>query len=813
MLPLHKRHVDPNDFAGYADLLDNMVARLTNDRDDAPSYLIIGERKLGKTSFLLKLHDRLGRRLSEPGTRLVALPLYISCKELKKSRSAREGLEDLESFYRAIIGCVKHTWTDPIALAIGQDRQTQLSIETCTLRPGSQRLGRPDDQLLEIVIQDLNIIIGQLAPESSRLVLLIDDADELLNVSWAASLFGHLFSLLDSVAHDQADHAFCREQLSVVLASRPMPNKSYARRLLDRLNKERLHALVRSDVSWLLRKRLQFSLDAKYIDKVYFATGGHPWMVQYLIEQLRRYYGQDEVERDLDMLITRRFQRDEENCAILRYLFGRLPQRGGEILAYLAQRPQGATANQLVEVLSPLRAGVPLARPAIVRQLNELQQLGVVYSLQPEAEANAKLYAVPDIFRAWFLEYTGGNVTLNVLSCPEPGKNGPAPQSIDLLPTKPFSLLLSLKHQVLIADGLYSRFSEVPADFSRAARERNREARRIEFMLRDVSAAKEGLISVAYNLARDFIRPDWESVWDDYYRTMRDDDLESAVRFILKTEDPTLLDFPVELLQLHGEFLALSVPVFKEVIGLEYEDRVYHMSGGCFPPNEPLNVLLVASSFEGDREYPLLPHTLSELREICRALREPGQAGPLRIGEIVVLCNEEFDEPVRLVLPATKVHLQNALNGTLNDIKGTKFQILHYSGHYEYQDNEDTAGLILQGQDGETDRLSLSELKNGVKTAGIRMAYFSACSSAQHNANDINMYLGAPYTTLQAGVPVVIGMRWRIGDQYAAPIGRSFYHHLAQSGIPELALLKTRVEISQKEWGQVLWAAPVMLTR
>ena len=788
-----ERPAGPEIFVGYDRLLgspdspQNIVERLTSIPGEPSSYWIVGERKMGKTSFLLKLENLLFRRTERPGNRWVAIPLYVSCQRHVT----------LLSFYQTIFERVCQVWEEPLLIPDLKQAPIALSIDACKLPTLDLDAPLSADELLEVFRQDLGLLVGQLSGENSRLVVLIDDVDTAVEAGWVTTLCGHLKSLLTDMPRHRSPHGFCQENLAVVIASHRELEGTADRvsRLTDVLDEVVLKPLPWSAVRTLVTRPPDVRLEIEWVDRIYQSSAGHPWLVQYIMEEFCESFGQDRVdfERNFDSITGKRFQRANERLSVLCYWFDRLPDRGAELLVHLAIHARGMTLNQLCDALD-------LSPRTVSRRLRQMRELGIVYKRRPAEGERADRYAIGDIFKTWFLEQTGGNVLQQEIN--NLRSQTVARDAMGDRPTKPFYLLMSTMHDMLIADGLCTRFFQLGPDFTGHAQRLTRRARDIDTPIK--------LSDTAADLKRDFIEPtDWIEVWDRYCKVISQE--AGSPRFIFKSEDVDLLDFPIELVEAHDGYLGLRAPIFKEVIGLE-QDRVYHLSDGCFPRDEHLNVLLVASSFKGQYQqetYPPLPNAEAELGDICQTLLSPREGTQLSIDNIVILINEEsvIPEQVRW-LPATAANFEQTLRGEL----GINFHLLHYSGHYIFSSKEEETGLLFK-HDQQVELFNLARLSSTLTNTQLRFAYFNGCSSGQHQANQVEHRLGAAYTCLKAGVPVVIGMRWPISDTEGRELSRFFYDALAQYGVPEVALWKARIEAESKIAGSVLWAAPVMLTR
>lgn len=372
---------------------------------------------------------------------------------------------------------------------------------------------------------------------------------------------------------------------------------------------------------------------------------------------------------------------------------------------------------------------------------------------------------------------------------------------------KIFSFTMDIQRKSIITYGLRQEFFDMDRGVVRGVEKLIERSKRI--------ANRQGLEHSIEDVEFDFIeRVNWLELWHNYVDELaRQEELPC---FIFNTPDRELLDFPIELARDRGECLSLTTPMYKEVIGFK-RPRLYNPFQGSFPRDQQkFNLLFVASSFEGEHQkkfYDSLPLADEEVLKICQLwLKTEGPDLP-PIGKILVLSNDSTvysslsGEKRFSVLPATAANLEQALRGD----SGVSFHLFHYSGHYIYGVDEAQAGFLLYDR-GHVEFFNLARLKNALVSASIHLAYLSACGSGQHREQ--GNFLGAAYTCLKAGVPVVIGMRWPLGDNDSRLISQYFYRNLlSNKGIPEIALWKTRTDLESQEGPNgILWAAPMMLT-
>jgi hypothetical protein len=768
------RPASPRTFVGYREgneSLQSIRDRLTAAGAGSPSYWIAGGPKSGKSSFLRQLEDLLRNQPRGRGQRLRPVPLYITCARHGSPLSLCRGLLSLLEKTAA----ARSRNAAPPDAAVPPPRSFQL---LATEGPAANQ------RLLPLLREDLTAAAAVLDGSRSVFVLLIDDLDAAMAGGWGQKLIPTLRALVTESLAGCEPRGCEGLNVRLVLAGSPdLATVPQFKHLLLSLDEIKLRPLALSDIDDLIHVTGK-AFNGHLAEAILRATGGQPWLTQLVLEQFTATHRPEREFADwLRSFDWARLRGDTEQRQALEAWLARLPEGGFTILAHLTLAGTGMTLPELAEAIR-------LDEADLAPKLEKMTGRGLIY--RPVQRPDA--YQVCEVVKRWYLEETGGSVFVDEIERRQSARLAAQPGA------KPFALLLSLDHRVMVADGLYTRCFALDNRFTEEAQKLYRAARQAVTVqhLADLGSNLE-------SLGRNYVDEDWRIVWEDYFTSAE----RARIRFILQTGDQELLDFPVELLPFEQGFLGLRVPVFKEVIGLRRREP-YRLAAGCLPRGEPLNVLLVGAGGGGKygtHEVPALPGVAQEISGICAVLRAAAAQGSLLLGKIVVLTDApDLAIDGALVKKATVDELKQVLGGASR----IGFHLLHFSGHYGFGGNDQTSGLWLPGGDG-VELFSLANLFQHLESKKVNFAFFNGCSSGNHRPSPTH-YLGAPYTCLRAGVPAVIGMRWPIGDGQACHLGIDFYQRLAVHGLPEVALLETRKWAETAYGGTTLWAAPVMLT-
>lgn len=751
--------------------LEEIITSLTNAPKESLSYWILGEYKMGKTSLLSKIEDRLLDELHAQNCWKV-IPLYISCNEHRTALSFYRGiLKRIE--YVMQLGGIMFSLSDCKVLSISSEQEPSLY------------------ELLDLFIYDLSVLLAQYAEEHIRFALLIDHAEK-SDESWIGSVFNHLKRVLTDPPTQPVFPSLSSENLAVVLTTLPGKLDNAIcddSRLGDVLKQLVLRPLYQEDIPIILNNSPE-KLSDTWADKIFQASAGHPWLVQYIMEIFCGDFLKCDInnfKQQFNPIITEHFQKDHHS--IFHYWFDALNEGERFVLAHLLQHERLS--------LYQLSEKTHLDEIALQRIIRHFQELGIVYTVTISHNIQSEAYAVGDIFRKGYMKYLG----FEMLQQEKESDQEP----------QPFWLLATLQHNVIITDGLYMECFESPGLSTKIDKltDRAKSIQNLKQLKHSIDDLREDFVTQPRN---------WVEEWHDYCGEMKK--LSKDACFIFRTGDRELFDFPIELLEDYKRCISLNYPMYKEIIGFKRARR-YHCGKGCFGVDQhPLNILLVANNCEGssrDRDYPELPLIDGEISQICQLWLSSDPANLAPIGKIIILSNDETEYAKYLKNPhivfrkATSEYFEQALKGELEGVNGY-IDVMHYSGHYIY-DNEEEAGFLFYNERNSTDFFSLTKFRNALITDSIRFAYFSACASGQHISKRGGDYLGIAYTCLQAGIPVVIGMRWPITDSTSQKISTTFYEEFLSHGIPEQALKETRRKMENFERGNnISWAAPVMLT-
>ena len=162
---------------------------------------------------------------------------------------------------------------------------------------------------------------------------------------------------------------------------------------------------------------------------------------------------------------------------------------------------------------------------------------------------------------------------------------------------------------------------------------------------------------------------------------------------------------------------------------------------------------------------------------------------------------------VELLLDATPELLHRRLESA-----EAPFDVLHFIGHGEYQEQNDCGYLIFENQDGGEQRLDSSTLRQIVCRRGIRLVCLNACETGRGGRQDFSR--GVAQALIAGGVPAVVANQYPVLDVSATAFSRHFYWARAMGHSIGDAAREARVSVNYSISGEAIdWAVPVVFAR
>jgi hypothetical protein len=246
------------------------------------------------------------------------------------------------------------------------------------------------------------------------------------------------------------------------------------------------------------------------------------------------------------------------------------------------------------------------------------------------------------------------------------------------------------------------------------------------------------------------------------------------------------LMIPFELLR-HGhdkDYLSLELAISRGVLGYKLAEDAYSSFNEKLSTlrneGKTLRCLIVSADLDGELSF-----IKSEINEVAKYIREGGEKDGYAV-DITI-----FDGNVSSL---------EELGGLMKEA----FHIIHFSGHIRPSPNSENGEFVLS----KNVSLNSRTLQNWLKISKPWLVYLGSCYSS---AVQPKSFIQA---CLKAGVPYLIGFRWRVSDDSAAIISPIFYKNLfIEEEIKNVssALSSARREIQSRMDAFDAWASIMLI--
>jgi AAA domain len=379
---------DPAMFFGRRALRDEI---LDGVRQGA-SFAIIGGTRIGKTSLLFQVRQALLDQLKAPQSAVIG-PVFLSTHELPPLSQS--------IIYRRIIDEFRVTMGIP-----GTDEEWQRGV-----RLFDQNL--PEDRAFNAFRQALEVIL-QSREADRRIVIMIDEVDELRRYDWSHFFFNNLRHLISQTT--------AGDRIAIVIAGTLAIRSLYEVAGSPFLNvihgTKSLELLSRGETEELVGRPTDHQIDPAVVSTIFQETGGHPFLTQYLMKQLCTLLGDklaSVTEEHVHAIVEKYF---DERTDFQNWV-AEFTDTERQAYRLIVNNTQGVTRAELVRALSDPKR--------VDDAIRMLIHIGVVREERP----NSNRYLVGGaMFRRWFFERFGDQPTVD----PKPASvSQPPPPAKDMV--------------------------------------------------------------------------------------------------------------------------------------------------------------------------------------------------------------------------------------------------------------------------------------------------------------------------------------------------------------------------------------------
>jgi hypothetical protein len=164
---------------------------------------------------------------------------------------------------------------------------------------------------------------------------------------------------------------------------------------------------------------------------------------------------------------------------------------------------------------------------------------------------------------------------------------------------------------------------------------------------------------------------------------------------------------------------------------------------------------------------------------------------------------------------------QQATRNTLLDALINNAHVFHFSGHGKFEGQiggayggeEGQGFIVLTGNNGEEDQFPAQKLATTLSGKGVRLAMLGACETSK--LDQVNAWTGVAPALTRAGLPAVVGMKFKVKDDSAIAFSRRFYQALANHQTIDEAVTAGRLAIDalSNDEQERDWGVPVLYLR
>jgi hypothetical protein len=221
--------------------------------------------------------------------------------------------------------------------------------------------------------------------------------------------------------------------------------------------------------------------------------------------------------------------------------------------------------------------------------------------------------------------------------------------------------------------------------------------------------------------------------------------------------------------------------------------------------------------------YQVLAQSLASL--------QPVKADSLRL--VAIFSNPEGTPPLDVQLEQTNIEKalkevpgvgaefhQQVTRETLLEVLTKRAHVFHFSGHGTFEGEvggvygaEGNGYILLTGADGQEDKFSAQKLALNLSNTGVRLAMLGACETGK--LDQVNAWTGVAPALTRAGLPAVIGMKFKVKDANAIAFTKRFYQALANHQTIDEAVAAGRLAIDalSNDEQERDWGTPVLYLR
>ena len=167
---------------------------------------------------------------------------------------------------------------------------------------------------------------------------------------------------------------------------------------------------------------------------------------------------------------------------------------------------------------------------------------------------------------------------------------------------------------------------------------------------------------------------------------------------------------------------------------------------------------------------------------------------------------------IEVLVDATPSRLHDWIQA--RDISGHRYDVVHFSGHGEFDAEGEEGKLIFVNSYGGAQEVDVRTLREILCGRGIHLVFLNACDSGRGSRSRSRRNSGVAQALVEGGLPAVVANQYEVLDSAAISFSERFYWSLALGATLGAAAREARIALNYQIHGESIdWAIPVLYAR
>lgn len=195
------------------------------------------------------------------------------------------------------------------------------------------------------------------------------------------------------------------------------------------------------------------------------------------------------------------------------------------------------------------------------------------------------------------------------------------------------------------------------------------------------------------------------------------------------------------------------------------------------------------------------------------AVSQPSDAGTITAEEEKAVIMRGFQGLIDAGLAVVDT-LDSVTTAGLHEklLAGSEYDILHFIGHGEFDEERQTGRLIFEDGQGRQDSASVQDLRRLLRNRGIQLIFLNACQTGR--GGSAKFARGLAWELVDIGIHCVVANQYAVLNSSATEFSQMFYWLLAQGETIGSAAREARIAVNYSMQRETIdWAVPVVYAR